>query len=420
MEPNCKQTLEITIPAAEVEKETERVVQSLSARAKLPGFRPGKVPPAMVRTRFAADIREEVVRNLAPRYFEKKVEEQNLRVVGSPSITDLHFHAGEDMRFKAEFEVVPHIELQEYRGLTAPYRESEVTEAEVDARLEQLREQKAEFVSVAPRPAAAGDYAVVSLEAAGDSAALLPRQDELVVLIGGPDTLEAFSENLRGMNPGEEKEFEVAYPDDYGDDKLAGKTVRFHVELKGIRRKELPELTDAFAEDVGEFKTLEELRSQLRRSLQREREYAAQQEAKDKLIDQLIAAHEFPVPEALVDRQIQLQVEQYLRLMAARGADLSNVRLDWDKVRASQRERAVREVKTSLILDRIAEREAIEVTAEELDHEVQRIARQQQEPVAAVRRKLEQEGGLRRIASRIRAEKTLSMLFEQARKVAEE
>ena len=285
-------------------------------------------------------------------------------------------------------------------------------------RLDQLREQKAEFVNEAPRPVADGDHAVVSLEAQGQVDEALQKQEEVVVHIGGPDTLEAFSVNLLGMTPDQEKEFEVAYPADYGDAKLSGRTVRFKALLKGIRRKELPELSDAFAADLGDFKTLEELRDELRKAIHREKEYLAQQEAKSKLVEQLVQMHDFPVPESLVEGQIKRQVEQLLRSMAARGADLDSMKLDWAKIRESQQERAAREVKASLLVDRIAEREKIGVTTDEVDHEVQRIARHGREPVAAVRKRLEEADGLRSIASRIRSEKTLSFLFEHARKIA--
>jgi trigger factor len=187
-----------------------------------------------------------------------------------------------------------------------------------------------------------------------------------------------------------------------------------------IRRKELPELNDAFAADLGDFKSLEELREEIRRSLQREQEFLAQQRAKAKLVDELVKSHGFPVPEALVERQIQNQVEQYLRGLAAQGADLDSVKLDWAKARESQRERATHEVKASLLIEKIADRESVAVTNEEVDREVQRIARQSREAVAATRRRLEEDGSLNRIASRIRADKTLSLLFEHSRKVAED
>lgn len=416
---SCKQTLEITIPIEDVEKETNRVVGSLSQRVRLPGFRPGKVPVGIIRTRFSSDIREEVIRNLVPKRFQKEVEDRNLRVVGTPDITDVHFHSGEPLRFKAEFEVSPEFELQDYRGLTVAYQDPEVSDDDVARRIEELREQKADYVNVDPRPAEDGDHAVVALEALSGLEKPL-KQDEVMLHVGGQDTLDAFTENLRGMSPGDEKEFDVRYPEDFGDAKLAGKSVRFRAAMKGIRRKELPEINDEFAKDLGDYLTMDELRSEVRKSLLREKEYLAQQEAKNKLVEKLVEMHEFPVPEAFLDRQIENQVEQYLRAVAASGGDPRSVKLDWQKVRESQREQATKDVKASLLLERIADREAIEVMQDEVDREVQRIARQDREPVAAVRRRLEEQGVLRRIASRIRTEKTLTFLFEHARKVAED
>ncbi|MEN6606095.1 MAG: trigger factor, partial [Bryobacteraceae bacterium] len=191
-------------------------------------------------------------------------------------------------------------------------------------------------------------------------------------------------------------------------------------KVSGIRSKELPELNDDFAKDLGDFLTLEELRAEIKKSMLREKEFAAQQEAKNKLVEQLVDSHEFPVPEAYIERQIELHVEQYIRAVIASGGDPRSVKLDWDKVREAQRDRATRDVKASLVLERIADREAVDVTNDELDREVQRVAKQEREPVAAVRRRLEEQGALRRIAARIRTDKTLDFLFEQARKVAED
>ncbi len=417
MTETCKRTIDVTVPAAEVASETERVVNSLKEKARIPGFRPGKAPASMIRARFAPEIREEVLRSLLPKHFQKAAEDQNLQVVGTPDVTDVHLHDGEPLTFKAEFEVLPEFELKDYRGLEVAYREPRITGEQVEERLAALREQRAEYVNEPPRPAADGDFAVATLEALGEVEEALRRQDEVVVEIGGADTLAAFSDNLRGMSPGEEKEFEVAYPEDFGDRKLAGTTVRFRAKLTGIRRKELPELNDAFAADLGDFASLDELKDEIRKALHREQEYLAQQAAKAKLTEQLVAAHEFPVPEALIDRQIQRQVEQYLRTLASDGVDISQVKLDWNKVRESQLERATKEVKASLILERIAEREAVEVTNQEVDQEVQRLARVQRESPAALRRRLEEDGGLRRLAARIRTEKTLNFLFEHARKI---
>jgi len=413
----CKHSLEITVPVAEVEQETQRVVAEIQKKVKLPGFRPGKAPVGLVKQRFAGDIRQDVLEKLVPRFFRQKVEKDNLQVVGTPDITDVHFHSGEPLTFKAEFEVAPSIELKEYRGLVVNYTEPEVTDTDVDQRLEEIRDQKAEYVNEEPRPLADGDYAVVSLESLAGVAEKVS-QDELMLKIGDESTLSAFTENLRGAAPEESREFDVTYPEDYERKTLAGRTVRFRATVKAVRRKELPELNDEFAKDLGDYQNLDELKNAVRTAILREREHKAQEDAKHQLLDKLVDMHDFPVPQAYIDRQVGINVENQLRTLAAQGIDPRSIKLDWQKVRESQKDRAGRDVKASLLLDRIADREAIGATQEEVDREVQRVARQQREAVAMVRAKLQKEGALARIAGHIRTEKTLNFLFEHARKEA--
>lgn len=413
----CKHELAFTIPLVDVEAETERVVAEYQKQARLPGFRPGKAPASMIRSRFGGDIRQKVLENLIPRALGERFRQENLNVVGRPEIKDLKFEKGSPIEFKAEFEVAPDFELGEYVGIEVPYTEASATDEEVDKRLEQLRESKAQLVNEEPRPAQDGDFAVVSLESiAGVDPAV--KNDDMTIQIADADTFPAFTEGLRGMSPGESKEIEVAYPADYGEEKLAGKTVKFHVTLKQLRRKELPDLDDDFAQELGDFQTVEELRSAVRSAITREKEAAAQQAARTAILDKLVDAHEFPVPEAYIDRQIESQAESYLRTLAAQGVDLKDVKLDWKKLRESQKERATRDVKASLILDKIAEREAIVATQDDVDKEILRIARAEREPPAAVRLKLEKSGGLNQLAGRIRTEKTLQFLFDKSRKVA--
>lgn len=413
----CRHTLEITVPAAEVEKETERAAASIAGKVRLPGFRPGKAPAALVRTRFASDIRQEVLEQLVPRFFRAAVERDNLQVVGNPDVREVHFQAGEPLRFKAVFEVAPSFELGEYRGVSVPYAEPSVAESDVAERLEQIRERKAEYVNEEPRPLTDGDYAAVSLESLAGAAEKVS-QDELVLKIGDGATLAGFSDNLRGAQPGEVREFEVAYPEDYDRPNLAGRTVKFRAEVKAVRRRELPEINDEFAKDLGDYQTLEELKDALRKAILREREHTAQEDAKNRILDKLVDSHDFPVPQAYVERQIEINVENQVRLLVAQGVDPRGIKLDWDKIRASQQEKARRDVKASLLLERIAEREAIAAMQDEVDREVARIARQQKEAVAMTRARLQKDGSLARIAGHIRTEKTLNLLFDQARKEA--
>jgi len=411
----CKHEVEISIPIDEVENETTRVAEDVRKRAKLPGFRPGKVPQSLIRKQFAGDIRQKVLEALIPKYLQKQFETDNLNVVGTPDITDVHFHEGEPLRFKAEFEVVPQIELGEYREIEVPYHDPEITDDDVNKRVEEIREQKAEFVNIDPRPLEDGDFAVVALRSVVGVEGEPVKQDEMVLEIGGADTVEAFTENLRGLSPGDEKEFDVQYPEDYSSTRVAGKTVRFHATVKGVRRKELPDLNDEFAQDLGDYRTVDELREAVRKAMFAQRQRDAQDEAKNRIVEKLVDSHDFPVPETYIERQIRNRVAQ---AAAAGGVDPSKLKLDWDKVKETQREKAVREVKASLLLSRIAERESIHATRDEVDREVERISRQQREPVAALHMKFEKDGTLGRIASQIQTDKALNFLFEHARKTA--
>ncbi|HEY3444055.1 MAG TPA: trigger factor [Paludibaculum sp.] len=414
----CKHALDIHIPADAVSVEVEKVVEKVRAKAHIQGFRPGKAPASIVRTRYAADIRQEAIENLIPRYLDKECEKENLRMVSRPQIKDLHFHDGEAVHFKAEFEVAPEFELKQTRGLQVEYLEPVVTDEDVDGRINDIRESKSQFVNVDPRPATDGDNCLVSLESIGGLEGEPMKQDEINIEIGGKDTFQTFSDALRGAEPGDVRQAEITYPEDYAAEKLAGKTVQFNVTLKQVRLKEMPELNDDFAKDLGDFQSIDELRDEVRKSIFREREHAAQSEAKNKLIDALVDQHDFAVPETYVDNQVQSTIEGQLRQWQSQGMDVSKLKLDWAKLRESQHDRARRDVMASLLLGKLASTESINVTQDEMDVELQRIARQRREPVAAVRMSMEKDGSLDRIANRILTEKTLNFLFEHAVKVA--
>ena len=414
-----KRTTEIVIPLEEVQAATEKVVNSLQQKVRLQGFRPGKAPLSIIRSRFKEDIRQEVVEKLVPQAFRARADQEDWKVVGNPNVTDIHFHDDEPIRFKAEFEVLPEFELGEYRGLQVPYDEPVVSDDDVAKRLDGIRDQKADYVNIDPRPVEDGDYAVVSLKSIEGVEGEPIEQPEVMLHVGGEETIAAYTEALRGMTPPDgEADVEVTYPEEFGAERLAGKTVKFHMLLKGLRKKELPELNDDFAQDIGDFKTLDELKEEIRKTILRERENQAQMTAKNNLVDQLVDSHDFPVPEAFVDQQIQSNVESRLYELAGAGVDVKKLNLKWDEIKASQKDRATREVRASMLLDKIAEREAIEVLNDEIDREVHSVARRERQPAAAIRKQLEENGAIRRIAMQIRTSKTLNFLFEHSKKVA--
>jgi trigger factor len=406
----------VEVPADVVTRETESVVQNYQKLARLPGFRKGKVPMTVVRTRFADDIRGEVVERLVPRYFREAVAQQHLEPISQPQVTDLHLKDGEPMRFKATFEVLPPIQVTGYQELRAEKPDTSISEEEVATEMNNLRERRAVFVPVEGRALADGDFADISFSGIPKEEGAKPiRVDDIMVHIGGPDTVKEFSENLRGANAGEERTFDVAYAADFSDPRLAGKTVEYKVEIRSIKQKNLPELTDDFARSLGDFENLEALKQKLREGMEAEKKHNAEHEAKEKLIDELVRRNEFPVPESMVDHQIDMRLQRGLRALAAQGLSTEQMKkMDLPRLRAGQRDAAVKEVKASLILENIAEAEKIEVSDEEIGNEIDALARQTKQSSDEIRSRLTRDGALDRIRNRIRNEKALDLLYRRS------
>lgn len=427
-----RREIQVEIPADIVSRETEKIIQKMQKVARLPGFRRGKVPSTVIKQRFAEEIKSEVVESLIPRYFQQEAEQQKLVPVSQPRVTDLHIADGEPLRFKATFEVLPEIEVSGYHELTVEKPDTAVTDQEVEEQLNRLREQQATYTAIEGRAIEDGDYAQVSLEGipkpggstegapaaanvAPDEAPKPVKVDDVMVEVGGANTVHEFTENLRGTLPGEQRSFEVSYPADFTDQRLAGKRFEYTVALKAIKQKHLPELNDDFAKELGgEINSLDELKQKIREGLEHEKQHAAEREGKEKILDELVKRHDFPVPEALVDRQIDVRLERGLRALAAQGMRSEDMKkMDFNRLRAGQKEAAEREVKASLLLDKIADAEHIEVSDEEIDHEVQALATQTKQSADAVRARLTREGALDRIRNRLRNDKALDYLYRR-------
>ncbi len=412
-----KGELEISIPWSEVEEETKRVVKAFKKQVRIPGFRPGKAPESVIEMRFGEDVRREVLETLAPKAFWKEAQAQDYRVIGQPDISDIHYEKDEPLTFKAAFEMIPDFELADYRRLQIPYKEPEVEDAEIDAELERLREQHASFRNVDPRPLEDGDIAVVSLKSEAVEGAPAVDQSETTLTIGDEGTLEDFTKALRGKSPEEEVDFEVTYPEDFGNEQLAGKSVPFHAVVQGVRVKELPELDDDFASDVGDFRTIDELRQRINEEIQAHKRRHAVERSHEAILDKLIEMNEFSVPERLVHEQIRSRLERTARSLAGQGVDLDQLQLDWSKLGETERPRAVRDVKAGLLLERIAEAEAIEAEDDELDAEIERFAQARKTTLSRARQQMSEDGTLDRLRSHMVNDKTLNYLFDEAEKV---
>jgi len=415
---STKREIQVEIPAEEVARETQTLIQKYQKLARIPGFRKGHAPASIIRQRFSEDIKTDVAESLVPKYFRQEAEKQGLKPVSQPRVTDLHIHDGEPLKFKASFEVLPEIKVEGYKELRAEKAETAVSDEEVEASVNGLREQHATYNTIEGRALADGDFAQASLDGKpkSEGAEAKPvHMDEVLIEIGGKNTMPEFTENLRGASAGDEKTFDVVYPADFTDQRLAGQTFTYTVKITGIKQKALPELNDQFAKELGEFATFDEVRKRIRENIEHERQHNAEREAKDKLIAELVKRNEFEVPEALVEHQIDIRLERGVRALAAQGMRTEDIKkMDFARLRTGQREQAVQDVKAALLLEKIAEQEKIEVSDEEIEKEIEAVAKQSQQTSEAVRARLTRDGALDRIRDRIRDEKTLDFLYRQS------
>jgi len=418
---STKREIQVEIPAEEVGRQTESLIQKYQKMARIPGFRRGHVPASIIRKRFSEEIKTDVVESLVPRYFRQEAERLGVHPVSQPRVTDLHLHEGEPLRFKAAFEVLPEIKLEGYKELRADKPEIAVSDSDVEQALSDLRERHATFTPIEGRALADGDFAQVSLDghpksAEGQTAEGQPvHMDEVLVEIAGKNTMPEFTEHLRGANAGDERTFDVNYPEDTQDKRLAGKTFSYAVKVGSIKQKSLPELNDEFAKQLGQFQTVDDLRKAVREQIESERKHEAEHAAKEKLVGELIQRNDFEVPDSLVEQQIDIRIERGLRALAAQGLTAEQMKkMDLQRLRAGQREPSIHDVKAALLLERVAEEENIQVSDEELDRELESLARQSKQTSEAVRARLTRDGGLDRIRTRIRNEKTLDFLYHQS------
>jgi len=418
-EATCRREIELEIPAENVQKTTEKIARDLARVARIPGFRPGKAPVTLIRRRFAEEIKGEVVESLVPEFLEQALTEKKLSPVTRPQVDKVDFTDAGPLKFRATFEVLPEFELADYKNVEIEIEALEVGDTEVDKTLEEMRERAATYAPVEGRTAKDGDFVQVKIMGTPAGGGDPIRADNIQCHMGAEETLEAFNENLRGTSPGETRRFETKYPDDYPDEKLRGKTYNYAVEVKAIKEKKLPELNDDFVKEIGDgaagATTLEEFRGKIREQLSAARDEQQQAQTREKILDELVKRHDFPVPEALIEHQMDARLERVVRSLAAQGVDPRAVNVDWVAMRQRQRDRAGRDVKAEILIDRIASEEKIEVSDEELDKEISVFAERSGESAAVIRARLTKEGGLDRMKSKLRSDKAIDWLHRTAR-----
>ncbi len=413
----CKKELVIEIPVEVVKREVDSVAGQFAKRARIPGFRPGHAPTSLVRRHFQGDIRSEVAQTLIPRFFQTAVKEQKWDVVGQPHFDDLKFEDDQPLSCKATFEIFPDFELKPYKELEIEEEPAAVTDADVDKAVDELREGAATFDVVTDRPAQDDDHITVSYRGHDASApASEPAEaKEAEIHLAGKHTVPAFTENLRGVQVGEVKEFPVTYAEDYPQKALAGKTFSYRVEVQSIKKKVVPPADDELAKSVSEFASLEELRAKVRQDMEKNAQRHVEIDSKQKLAEELLEAHQFPVPEELVEAQLDRKIERTLGQLLQQGIDPRQTQVDWKKVREDGRPDGEKEVRVALILGRIAEAEKIDLTEEELDDVIREIAQERHMTAAELKTRLTRDGKLDTLKSTRRNQKALDFVYRNAK-----
>ncbi|MBK5295856.1 MAG: trigger factor [Vicinamibacteria bacterium] len=410
---DTRKQLLVEIPSTVVDAEIDRIARDYGKAARIPGFRPGKVPTKVVRTRFRDQILHDVAHDLIPRAVDNALRERGVEPVDTPDIKNVLVEEGQPLKFTADFETVPAFDPGDYGSLNLKKAATSVTDESVAEAMERLRQRAARHEPVEGRQVEAGDTVVVDLvrEAPGEQA---DRHESVSIEIGASANPPGFDDQLIGLAVGDQKRFPVEYPDDHGVKELAGTTVHYSVAVKGINIRVVPAMDDEFAKDLGDFDSLDALRAHVREDLQRGGERAAERELRNDLLRQLAGRVTFEIPEALLEREVERRTEEFVRRLHEQGVDPRKANIDWQGFRDHQREPAREAVASAIVLDEVARREQVGVESAELDAEIDRYASGTGRTSEDVRARLEKEGGISRLYMGLRREKAVDLVRSRA------
>lgn len=408
----------IEIPSDVVDKEFDRITKGYSKQARLPGFRPGKVPASVIRQRFKDQILHEVMHGLIPRAIEDALTERGVEPVDTPDVKEVDLKEGQPLKFTAAFETLPPFDPGDLATISLRPPASAIEPDAVDQALQRLRDRAARLEPVEGRPAAQGDTLIADLDRT-DAGGAIDHHDAVPIELGAAANPPGFDENLVGVQAGDTKTFVVHFPEDYAVKELAGTDVTYTVTVKELRHRVLPELDDEFAKDLGEFETLDALRDRIERDLTDEADLSAKRQVRNELLKQLAQRVTFTVPQSLVEREIDRRLEEFARRLMEQGVDPRQANIDWAQFREAQREPARDAVASALVLDEIARRENLVVESEDLDKEIEQYATRSGRTPAAVRAQLEKDGGISRLHAGLRREKAVDYAMSRAKMTSE-
>ncbi len=413
-----RRDLTVEVPSTAVDEAIGRAAAKIGRAAKMPGFRPGKVPVTVVRQRFKGEIMQDVAEHLISRAVGEALIERGVEPIETPDIKDLVLEEGKPLTFKASFDVVPPFDPGDLTTIEATQPAATIADDVVNQSLERLRERAARFEAVESGAVEAGHTVVISLERQGTDKdgkkGELEKHEQVSIELGAPSNPPGFDDQMLGLAPGTTKSFTITYPADYTLAELAGGTVDYTVTLKEIKQRVVPPLDDELAKDLGEFDSLDALRTRVREDLEHEARYAAERQVRQDLLKQLAARVPFAVPASLVEREIDRRLQDFARRLADQRIDPRQANIDWNAFREGQRTPATEAVGSAIALDEIAKRENVTVTDEDLDAELQRYAEQTGHTVPSIKARLQKDGELGRLAAGLRREKAVTFVLSKA------
>jgi trigger factor len=392
--------LQVEVPADMVRQAEEKAVRRYASSARLPGFRPGKAPPAMIRQRFAAAIRQEAVESLIQEAYKQVVGDTEVKLAAQPHVHDVKFNEGEPLTFELHLEVQPKVELPRTQGFRVTRTVRSITDDAVQEQIDSMREQRATWAPISDQPAEQ-DMVTVMLATADDEG-VIPEGKEYRIVLGGGQAIPGIEELIMSLKPGETAERPVKWPEDFPDESQRSKTKTVRVTLADAKRKSLPEMDDAFAREVGEFDSVDALRKAVRDDLTTEATREADADVRQKLIDEIIGANAFDVPPSWVNQMVGAYIEAY--------QVPENERQNF-----SQRFRAMaeRQVRRDLIIDTLAEREKLTASESELDDRITELAARRGADVGQLYSSLQKAGRLKELERGITEEKVFKWLLDQ-------
>jgi trigger factor len=408
-----KKSLSIEVGPQEVEKETEDVVRRLATRVRVPGFRPGKVPLGVVRTRFAKEVEDDVRDRLMSRLLAEATREKGLKPIGEPALDHLSHDKDGPLSFRTTFEVLPEIEPKEYKGIEAREPSGEVTDADVEKALEELRQSQARLVSEEGRAASTGDVILVDVEGQPEEGEAF-RRERTMIEVGAPENLPEFNERVHGATAGSDLAFTVAYPKEYDNASLAGKSVGYKVHVHEVKQRVVSALDDDFARDVGDFESLDALRARMRGDLEERKRTEARMALRQSILDKILLENPAVLPDALVEDEIHHRLEDFVRAVMMQGVDPSKIKVDWKEIRDRQEAPARKSVHARLVLDAVARVESISVDPSEVDARIRKEAERIGEPFEAVRKRLAKSDWIEALQDQLVRERTLDFLTSVA------